>query len=274
MRQVISWLPAGLRRICLCFLVITGVACSDRGKTDQPNIVYILTDQQAFDALSCAGNELVSTPSLDRLAASGVRFSQAYCTFPLYVPSRASIFTGRMPHKAGIFVNTSTVQDEEMPFPTLASVLSESGYYTHYRGKWNLTIPSSDTLKHGFQGIDHPGTNGFDSIYAKRAIEFLRKNLKEPFFLVVSFVNPHDCCLLAWKEDLSRYEGSIPPMPQELPELPGNFEIPENEPDYLRTWQKKHSEKVYWSYFWEENDFREYQWGYYRLVEPEVVHLG
>ena len=252
----------------LCACLLPG-GCSTGEITSPPNIVYIMTDQQAFDAMSCAGNELVHTPALDALAASGLRFENAYCAFPLCVPSRAAMFTGRMPHESGIFANTRPVENESLPFITLGKLMRDAGYLTHYVGKWHLTIPMSDTARHGFMGIDHPGAHGFDAEYARRAMEFLSKEHEVPFFLVVSFVNPHDCCQLARGEDLSRFEGPIPelPDPEHLPALPANFEIPENEPDYLRIWQEKESERVYRSFFWTKEEFREYQWGYYRLVE-------
>ena len=101
---------------CMILMLVLTPACSRPDKTNQPNIVYIMTDQQAFDAMSCAGNPLVHTPALDRLASDGIRFEQAYCAYPLCVPSRAAMFSGRMPHEAGIFVNTRVVKDEEFPF--------------------------------------------------------------------------------------------------------------------------------------------------------------
>src|SRR5665648_125973 len=68
----------------------------------QPNILYIFTDEQYAGALSVAGCKDVRTPALDALAASGVRFENAYCTYPLCSPSRASMMSGRMPHEAGV----------------------------------------------------------------------------------------------------------------------------------------------------------------------------
>ena len=258
-------------RILLLILVLGFIAegCMPQGKSYPPNIVYVMTDQQAFDAMSCAGNELVSTPALDRLAASGLRFENAYCAYPLCVPSRMAMFTGRMPHESGIFVNTRPVKDQDLPFVSLGKVLHNAGYKTHFVGKWHLTIPMSDTSRHGFMGIDHLGAHGFDREHAMKAIDFLREEHRDPFFLVVSFVNPHDACQLARNEDLSLWEGTIPelPDPEDLPELPYNFEIPANEPDFLRKWQEQRSESVYRSFHWNEQEFKEYQWGYYRLVE-------
>lgn len=265
------------RIIPLAWTLIAAVAgCSTQQQPPPPNIIYIMTDQQAFDAMSCAGNELVQTPSLDRLAADGVRFENAYCAFPLCVPSRAAMFTGRMPHESGIYVNTRIVKDEQIPFQTLGKQLMEAGYLTHYIGKWHLTMPMSDRDVHGFQGIEHPGAHGFDSVYARLAVEFLARNHEAPFFLVVSFVNPHDCCQLARGEDLSLFEGAIPELPDEheLPALAANFEIPANEPQFIRQWQEQNSETVYRSWFWDEGEFKAYQWGYYRLVEKVDSLLG
>lgn len=260
----------------LLLVAIVLAACSVGKEPTPPNIIYVMTDQQAFDAMSCAGNELVFTPSLDRLASTGVRFENAYCAFPLCVPSRAAMFTGRMPHESGIYVNTRVIEDEDFPFETLGTRLRDAGYKTHYIGKWHLTIPMSDTTQHGFLGIDHPGSHGFDVDYANSAVNFLKQNHDDPYFLVVSFVNPHDCCQLARGEDLSGFEGAIPKLPpsENLPLLAANFDIPENEPDYIRQWQEENSERLYPSFGWDEEAFKVYQWGYYRLVEKVDSLLG
>ena len=257
-------------------MTIAMAGCSVKEGASPPNIIYIMTDQQAFDAMSCAGNELVHTPSLDRLASEGVRFKNAYCAFPLCVPSRAAMFTGRMPHESGIYVNTRIVEDEMLPFQTLGKIMADAGYNTHYIGKWHLTVPMAETSIHGFREVEHPGAHGFDSVYARLAVEFLKQPHGTPFFLTLSFVNPHDCCQLARGEDLSEFEGAIPKLPDagDLPLLPANFDIPENEPDYIRLWQAQNSEAVYRSYFWDEEEFKAYQWGYYRLVEKVDSLLG
>ena len=62
----------------------------------RPNIIYIMTDQQTATAMSCIGNTDLHTPNIDRLAAAGVTFTNAYCSSPLSGPSRASMFTGYM----------------------------------------------------------------------------------------------------------------------------------------------------------------------------------
>ena len=241
----------------------------------RPNILFIMTDQQSADAMSCAGNQYLSTPAVDSIASEGVRFDNAYCSFPLCVPARVSIFSGHMAHECGVFCNCKISQDP-FPFPIIGKVVGEAGYDCHYVGKWHTTIPTSRTEEHGFKTVEYPGGHGYDSKRAERAADFLMQEHENPFFLFVSLLNPHDCCQLAREEDLSKFDGPIPPVPpeNELPPLPDNFAIPENEPDYLRVWQKERSEKIYKSYFWNDKQFREYQWGYYRLVEKVDREIG
>jgi len=65
-----------------------------QGGSDRPNILFVLTDDQRFDAMGCAGNPIIQTPNVDRLAGGGVRFEQAFVTTPICAASRASILTG------------------------------------------------------------------------------------------------------------------------------------------------------------------------------------
>jgi len=245
----------------------------DRGR--HPNIVYIMTDQQFGGAMSCTGNPYLRTPAMDRLAGMGTRFEKAYCAFPLCVPSRTAMFSSRMPHEAGVYVNCK-ISQEAFPFATLGRTVADAGYDCHYVGKWHLTIPTSRTKVHGFKEVELPGGHGHDAARAERAAAFLRREHEKPFFLVVSLLNPHDCCQLARGEDLAKFDGAIAPTPpeEELPPLPENFEIPTGEPDQLRLWQKENSARVYRSYFWDKKQFREYLWGYYRLVEKVDAEIG
>jgi arylsulfatase A-like enzyme len=234
-----------------------------------------MTDQQAGEAMSCTGNPYLRTPAMDRIAAMGTRFEKAYCAFPLCVPSRTAMFSSRMPHEAGVYVNCKASQGV-FPFVTLGQVLSDAGYDCHYIGKWHLTIPTSRTKAHGFAEVTLPGGRGHDAKRAELAAEFLRREHDRPFFLVVSLLNPHNCCELARGQGLTECEGPIPAAPpqSEMPPLPGNFEIPEDEPDHLRVWWKQNSNRVYRSYHWDEKQFREYRWGYYRLVEKVDAEIG
>jgi predicted AlkP superfamily pyrophosphatase or phosphodiesterase len=65
----------------------------EKASAESPNLIFIISDQLRFDALSCMGNKLISTPNMDRLAAEGVIFTRAYAQSPVSVPSRASMLT-------------------------------------------------------------------------------------------------------------------------------------------------------------------------------------
>ncbi|MCA9987412.1 MAG: sulfatase-like hydrolase/transferase, partial [Anaerolineales bacterium] len=73
----------------------------------QPNILMIMVDQLAAPALACYGHPLTKTPNLDRLAAHGVVFENAYCNSPLCSPSRASMMTGQLPSQIGTYDNAA-----------------------------------------------------------------------------------------------------------------------------------------------------------------------
>ena len=275
-----KWIPTTRRDFLKASgLTLASLAAGGRavaaGRDRRPNIVYIMTDQQFGGAMSCTGNPYLRTPALDRLAAIGVRFDRAYCSFPLCVPSRTAMFSSRMPHEAGVYVNCK-VSQEAFPFVMLGRVMADTDYDCHYIGKWHLTVPTSRKEVHGFSEVTLPGGHGHDAERAEHAAQFLRSDRDQPFFLVVSLLNPHDCCQLARGEDLTKFEGGIGPMPAEadLPPLPDNFEIPEGEPDQLRAWQRENSERVYRSFFWDEKQFRQYLWGYYRLVEKIDAEIG
>ena len=241
----------------------------------RPNILYIMTDQQSADAISCAGNEHLHTPALDRLASRGVRFDCAYSVFPLCVPARTAMFTSRMPHEAGVFDNHPE-RHTGLPFPMLGRLMTDAGYRSHYIGKWHIpSVAESDTASHGFDEIVFGGGYGnLDRNKTARAIEFLREPHGQPFFLTVSYNNPHDCCELSRGDDL-RME-TIPRPPEELsqlPPLPENHVIPEDEPEALREFQ--HAMKKYlMAYQWDEKRTRQYIWGYYRLTEIADREIG
>ncbi len=105
---------------------------------NKPNILFILTDQHNAQVLGNAGNALIRTPNLDRLAREGVNFDQAYCQNPLCVPSRASLLTGRHSRSIGIYTNTDMLEPN---CTTIPRVLSAQGYRTcligkaHYNGE-------------------------------------------------------------------------------------------------------------------------------------------
>jgi choline-sulfatase len=118
-----------------------------------------MTDQQFADAMSCTmGDGYIKTPNMDRLAASGMRFTKAYCANPLCVPNRTSIFTGRYPHEHGKQTNSTRAIDPE-EFPNIGMVLRKAGYATGYFGKWHLPYPFKKST---------PETSGYDRTLAEQ----------------------------------------------------------------------------------------------------------
>jgi len=76
---------------------LAAMMCLGMAHAKQPNILFIMTDQQHARMMSCAGNKCLKTPHLDRLAAEGIRFERAYASNPVCAPSRMSMATGMMP---------------------------------------------------------------------------------------------------------------------------------------------------------------------------------
>ena len=107
--------------------------------SNQPNIVYIFSDQHRHDAMGCAGNDVVQTPTLDRLANEGLRFERTYCQSPLCMPSRASVVTGLHAHQHGITKNF--VSDFDPQWPNMMRQLQQAGYLTSNFGKTHFYHP-------------------------------------------------------------------------------------------------------------------------------------
>ena len=138
------------------------------GKASRPNVVIILADDLGYSDLGCYGSE-IATPNLDRLASSGVRFTQFY-NQARCCPSRAALLTGRYPHQVGIgamiddyarwqrdAANRPSYSDHLSPdSPTLAELLRPAGYRTMMSGKWHL----------GQRPQEWPARRGFDRSFA------------------------------------------------------------------------------------------------------------
>ena len=108
------------------------------------NLLFLMTDQHHHGVLACAGNPAVKTPSLDRLAAQGVRFTHATCPVPFCSPTRAAIVTGRYPSTLGIWRNIKPKDDPlriREPSRTYLHQLAARGYQCNQLGKWHLGRP-------------------------------------------------------------------------------------------------------------------------------------
>ena len=256
----------------------------------RPNILLLMTDQQFADAMSCAiGNEYINTPAMDSLAATGIRFTRAYCANPICQPSRTSMFTGRYPHETGIQDNAAKGFDVKK-YPMMGKIFRDAGYDTGYSAKWHIRFNTSphnpqlskkDTDIHGFDFIDQTRVNSAESRrkgdFGRVApgIEFIQKKRDKPFLLVVSCMNPHNIC--EWARGQRLPDGAIgePPPLDQCPPLKDNHLPPKDETDimaYMR-WNYQHTSSFPVSGF-DDKKWRQYIWAYYRMIEMVDGEIG
>ena len=213
---------------------------------DRPNFLFITTDQQRWDALGCAGQAPIETPHLDRLAASGMRFTRAYPSNPICMPARATWITGRSQRGHHVFEHEVNLNEA---IPVIGDALDDAGYRTALIGKAHFKtqaleddlVPGNGAAWHGpYYGFRHvdlysghgrphghwrrwlaehhpeglelwrpenartPPTGAFQcwtsALPAEwhhtrwtvdRATDWLADNHRDPFFLWVSFADPH-----------------------------------------------------------------------------------
>lgn len=113
-----------------------------------PNIIFILTDDHRWDALSVMGHPVIKTPHLDRLAHEGILFENAFVTTSLCSPSRASFLTGQYAHRHGVVTNHTPWDNHNVTFLEL---LKSAGYETAFIGKWHMPGKGLPRLR----GLDH-----------------------------------------------------------------------------------------------------------------------
>jgi len=114
------------------------------GLKNKPNILIIMTDQHRADLMTCAGNDLVPTPNVDRIASRGVRFTDAYCPYPVCVASRMSLLTGLYVHTTCVDTNEDRL---DWRYRTFANHFAGQGYLTGLIGKMHFL----DAHNHGFE---------------------------------------------------------------------------------------------------------------------------
>ena len=245
---------------------------------ERPNILFIITDQHHARMLSSAGNPYLKTQALDSMAKSGIRFSRAYVTNPVCVPSRISMATGMMAGRFGVGMRATI--PKKVSDNSLGKLIKSGGYDTFYGGKVHMP-PSLVPLKAGYdefckdQRDELPGA----------CIEFMTRKRDKPFFAVASFINPHDICFAYNARQPNRkgkplvdklYQEAQALPADKLPPLPKNSEIPEREPDAIEATMKvtavtpaKLIRKDY-----NERDWRNYRWIYCRLTERVDAQIG
>ncbi|QDV63974.1 Arylsulfatase [Crateriforma conspicua] len=126
----------------------------DHSDPQRPNVLFILTDDQRYNALSCMGHPHLKTPHIDRLAGEGLLFKNHFCTTSLCSPSRASILSGLYAHTHGVSNNFTEYPADMVSFPMR---LQQEGYETAYVGKWHMG-EKNDNPRPGFDHfVTHKG---------------------------------------------------------------------------------------------------------------------
>jgi len=223
---------------------------------DSPNVLVVLTDQQRWDTVGAYGAPMDLTPNLDEVAAEGTRFEHSISSQPVCAPTRGCLQTGQYATTHGVWKNNETLRDEDH---LLARVFSRNGYDTGYVGKWHLgnagtePIPeeqragydhwlAADLLEftsHPYEGIlydEDENEVSFDGYrvdaMTDMAIDFIREDRDDPFFLFLSYLEPHH------QNDLEAYVApdgydyryQNPWVPPDLQGNPGDWY--EELPDY------------------------------------------
>lgn len=187
--------------------LMAGLGCSSEkfyqaaNATKRPNIIFLLTDDQRWDAMGCAGNPYIKTPNIDSMAADGVRFTNSFVTTPICCTSRASFFTGQYARRHGIhgFGIDFTPQVFAQTYPAMVRA---AGYKTAFIGKYGVgnDMPESEfDVWNGIEGqpvYEHKDKDGNDkhltSIMGEQCVDFIQNYDKDvPFCLSVSFKAPH-----------------------------------------------------------------------------------
>ena len=203
--------------------ILSGCGASDTPESTSgrpPNIVLIMTDDQGWAQAGFRGDDVIQTPSLDRLASQSVNLTRFYVS-PVCAPTRASLMTGRYNYRSGVvdtYIGRAMMHGDEV---TVAEMLSQAGYKTGIFGKWHLGDNYSmragdqgfqESLVHRGGGIgqpaDPPGTSYFDpilqlngeqkpyagyctDIFFNSAMMFIEQNRDRPFFVYIPTNAPH-----------------------------------------------------------------------------------
>ncbi|MEI7731976.1 MAG: arylsulfatase [Verrucomicrobiota bacterium] len=135
-------------------LLVAPIGAAEPFSDKQPNIIFLLSDDQGYGDLSCHGNPILKTPNLDRLHGESVRFTDFHVS-PTCAPTRSALFSGQHEFKNGV---THTIFERErmsLKTTTIAQILKSAGFTTGIFGKWHL----------GDEAEYQPGQRGFDEVF-------------------------------------------------------------------------------------------------------------
>lgn len=227
-------------------------------ESKKPNVVLVYPDQMRFDALSCNGNKIVETTHLDELAKEGVNFKEAYTSYPLCCPFRASLLTGLYPHKNGMFSNHYPLATDLPHY--LPTLMRDEGYKTAWIGKWHLNggRKFERVPKEYWCGFDEligygRGHHYIDSLYYRNEDETAYKSEKfEPVYQTEHLIDFMERSIEEEKPFMGMICYGLPHPPVEMqPEEwkykfnPDDIELPITVPEHLKEKTKKYIAMYY-----------------------------
>ena len=210
-----------IRKCFLALCTLAGVGVSLAAEPRKPNVIFLLADDLGYGDVGAFGQKLIKTPHLDRLAAEGTKFTQAYAGATVCAPSRCALMTGKHNGHTPIRGNREIKPEGQEPMPadtfTVAHLLQRAGYATGITGKWGLGHPGSTStpVKMGFdffygyncqlqaheyypdhlwrndQRVELGGKSYSHDLIANEALDFIRRSKDRPFFLYAAFTLPH-----------------------------------------------------------------------------------
>ncbi len=241
----------------------------------RPNVVFFLSDDQRADFMECAGHPILKTPTMDRLAANGVRFENMFVTTSICAASRATIFTGHYERSHRFTFGTPPIR-KELTAASYPALLKKSGYRTGFVGKFGVQVHKSEqqTMFDFFRPLNRNpyfktmpdgSTRHVSEVAGDEAVKFLRGcKTDQPFCLSVSFnaVHAED------RDKINHY-----PWPKSVEGMYENVKIPpprlsdpkvfDSQPEFLK--KSMNRDRWYWRWDTSEKYERNVR-AYYRMI--------
>ncbi|MDO5971329.1 sulfatase [Flavivirga aquimarina] len=272
----------------IVFFLLAGLVLACKNKSyqekeikekERPNIIFILTDDQRWDALGYAGNTIIKTPNMDELASTGLYFKNAFVTTPICTASRATIFTGLYERTHDFNFGKPSLNNGYM-YKSYPYLLKKSGYRTGMIGKFGVKVNKGiedslfDTcIKTRWPYlIEEDGKEvHLADIHGNHAIDFIKSDNDKPFCLSLSFWSPHADDSAEEQYFWPKYVDSLyvdDEIPTPLTADPAFFDAL---PEFMK--QTMNRKRWYWRYDTPDK-YQKMVKGYYRMISTVDSVIG